>query len=411
MNASHPTPPRAIATLVAAFAGFFLAAIAHGQTDSTPAPVKLGSDNDDPSTRSSTAHRAMLGDKPHMRFYSKKFDLSGLPTYAPKEQVSGVVRVMGSNYIHDSYVQDDWLKEFHKFQPNIQVEFQMQTAALSFPALDFDAADLVMNHRGLFYDFLAFERKYGYDPLEIYALKGSYNVTGWDSTRAIVVNKDNPLKGISMAQLDAVFGSARAGGWSKATWHPEWARTSQGDIRTWGQLGLTGEWADKEIHTYGFSVRYSAALGFSDDVLKGSDKWNPNYQGYANYRLPGGKWYIEGQQIADHVAADKYAIGFILWQDDYSNRARMVPVAPGDTQNYVTPSMETLWSSEYPLHSEFYWYLNVKPGTKIKPAVLEFLKYVTSRQGQEVIENDGKYLPLNAEMAQENAKILADSGN
>jgi phosphate transport system substrate-binding protein len=374
-----------------------------------PAPA-LGADNDDPSTRSAANHTKMLRDKPHKQFYTEKFDLSGLPKYEPKEQVTGTVRVVGNNYIADSYVAGWWKEEFHKYQPNITIEYNLPTAAVAFAALEFNGGDIVMDHRGLFYDFLGFERAFGYDPIEVTALTGSYNVTGWAASCAIIVNKANPLHGISMKQLDGVFGSERSGGWDKATWHPDWGRSRTADLRSWGQLGLTGEWADREIKTYGFACRYSAALSFADAVMQGGDKWNPNYQGYANYRKPDGTWYIEGEQIADHVAADRYGIAFVLWQDSYADRARMVPVAPGDTGGYVMPSWDSLFASQYPIHSHYYWYLNVKPGTKIRPEVREFLLYVISQQGQEVLERDGKYLPINADLAQENMRMLAKSG-
>jgi phosphate transport system substrate-binding protein len=371
----------------------------------------IGSDNADASMRSAAAHLKMLKDKPHRQFYTTKFDLSGLPRYEPKGQVSGAVRIVGNNYIGDSYVAKWWTEDFHKYQPNVKLTFFMPTAAIAFAALEFDGGDMVMDHAGLFYDFLGFEREYGYDPIEITALTGSYNVTGWNSARTIVVNKANPLNGISMQQLDGVFGSERAGGWDKATWRPDWARSRAGDIRTWGQLGLTGEWADREIKTYGFACRYETATLFADTVIKGSDKWNPNYQGYANYRRPDGTWYIEGQQVADHVARDRYSLAFILWEDDYGDRTKRIPVAPGDTRDYVMPSWDTLFSCAYPLYTHFYWYLNLKPGAKLKPAVREFLLYAISRQGQEVLERDGKYLPINAGEARENMHKLAESGN
>src|SRR5581483_1035067 len=128
--------------------------------------------------------------KPHMHFYTKKFGLSGLPRYAPKAQLTGTVRVAGSNYIHDSFIEQGWRDGFRQYQPNIELKFFLPTEAIAFAALEFDGADMVLDHRGLFYDFLGFEREYGYDPLEVNALIGSYNVTGWNSTRMIVVNKE-----------------------------------------------------------------------------------------------------------------------------------------------------------------------------------------------------------------------------
>jgi len=95
--------------------------------------------------------------------------------------------------------------------------------------------------------------------------------------------------------------AARDGGWAGTNWRSDWARGPEKNIRTWGQLGLTGEWADKPINVYGFSLRYNTATDFSDRVLKSSDKWNENIHGYGNIVNPDGSRYIEADQITDNL--------------------------------------------------------------------------------------------------------------
>ena len=376
----------------------FLAASLASLVSAQEAPV-VGSENANPETKSAKAHTAMISAKSFKVFYTKKYDLSGLPHYAPETQVTGTLHVMGNNYIGDSTVANGWRDGFGKFQPGIKIEYFLPSAAISFPALMFGGADLVMDHKALFYDLLGYQRMFGADPFEITALTGSYNVTGWLSTYGIVVNKANPFAGISMKQLDGVFGAQRPGGWDGTSWRPDWARGPEKNIRTWGQLGMTGDWADKPIHTYGFSVRYSAAIGFANIVLAGSDKWADSYMGYGNYRDRNGKVVLEGQQIVDAVEKDPDAIAFTLWQDSYAPKCRMIAVSAGDGTDYVQPSWDTLFDSSYPLHNHFYWYLNHKPGAKWDPKVREFLHYALSQEGQEVLMRDGKYLPLNADLA------------
>ena len=131
-----------------------------------------------------------------------------------------------------------WQQGFAKYQPGIRISYFLPTSALAFAALYYDQADLVMGHRPGFYDLLAYERVKSFDPTEITAVTGSFDVGGWENSLTILVNEDNPLKCINMEQLDAVFGAARDGGWAGTNWHSDWARGPEKNIRTWGELGL-----------------------------------------------------------------------------------------------------------------------------------------------------------------------------
>src|SRR4030088_3826626 len=126
-----------------------------------------------------------------------------------------------------------------------------------------------------------------------------------------------------MKQLDGIFGAERAGGWEGTSWRPQNARGPEENIRTWGQLGLTGEWADKPIDVYGFSVRYNTATDFSDKVLKGSDKWNEKIQAYGNIVNPDGSRYIEGDQITDHLGKDKYGLAYNPFRGERAHGRRI----------------------------------------------------------------------------------------
>ena len=348
---------------------------------------------------------AERGEKPH---YTRKFDLSGLPHYVPQKQLTGWIRLHGSNYLADGKLGEYWRDGFAKFQPGLRISFYLPTAAVAFAALYYNQADLAMGHRPGFYDLLAYQRVMGFDPLEITAVTGSYDVAGWENSTVILVNNDNPLKGITLEQLDGVFGAARDGGWAGTNFRPDWARGPEKNIRTWGQLGLKGEWADKPIHVYGFNLRYNTATDFADKVLKASDKWNENIHAYAHIVQPDGKRYIQADQITDALARDKYGIAYNRYRGERPNIRRLA-VAATDGGPLVEHTLETVQNRTYPLFQEAYFYTSVKPGTALEPNVKEFLRYVLSQEGQAEVQRDGKYLPLTAAVVREQLKKLDEA--
>ena len=348
---------------------------------------------------------AERGEKPH---YTRKFDLSGLPHYVPQKQLTGWIRLHGSNYLADGKLGEYWRDGFAKFQPGLRISFYLPTAAVAFAALYYNQADLAMGHRPGFYDLLAYQRVMGFDPLEITAVTGSYDVAGWENSTVILVNNENPLKGITLEQLDGVFGAARDGGWAGTNFRPDWARGPEKNIRTWGQLGLKGEWADKPIHVYGFNLRYNTATDFADKVLKASDKWNENIHAYAHIVQPDGKRYIQADQITDALARDKYGIAYNRYRGERPNIRRLA-VAATDGGPFVEHTLETVQNRTYPLFQEAYFYTSVKPGTALEPNVKEFLRYVLSQEGQAEVQRDGKYLPLTAAVVREQLKKLDEA--
>jgi phosphate transport system substrate-binding protein len=342
-----------------------------------------------------------------MAHYTRSFDLSGMPHYEPKEQLTGWIRLHGNNYLSDGMLGELWQKGFEKHQPGIRISYYLPTSALAFAALYYNQADLVMGHRPGFYDLLAYERVMSYDPTEFTVVTGSFDVGGWENSLTILVNDDNPLKCINMEQLDGIFGSERTGGWAGTNWHADWARGPEKNVRTWGQLGLTGAWTDKPIDVYGFSIRYNTATDFSDKVLKGSDKWNEKIQAYGNIVNPDGSRYIEADQITDNLGKNKYGIAYNRFRGERPH-VRRIAVAPGNSRACVEHTLENVQDRSYPLYNEQYFYVNVKPGTQMDPKVKEFLRYVLSQEGQADIIRDGKYLPLTAAVVREQLKKLGE---
>jgi phosphate transport system substrate-binding protein len=337
-------------------------------------------------------------------FYTRRWDLRGLPDYHPRQQVSGTIRMWGSNYIQDSNLGKYWEDGFRKYQPNAHIAFHMKSATAAVPALVFGAADIGVGRKITFAEQLLYERYKNRDPLIITAATGSYDVTGWQPGYGIVVSKENPLSCLSMQQLDGIFGAERTGGWKGTSWHPEWARGPQENLRTWGQLGLTGDWASHPINPYGLNLRYHQATEMSDDILKGSDKWNERLRIYANYVTPDGKL---GRDLKADLARDRYGIAWIAAPTfQLPPQLKVLAISRRTGGQCIPYTLQTVHDRTYPLISQIYMFANRNADGSVKPLVREFLRYVASRQGQEAVERDGKYLPLTAKVARRQLRKL-----
>ena len=343
-----------------------------------------------------------------------QWDLSGLPAYAPKEKVSGTIRLWGSNYITDGNVGEYWEKAFKKFQPDAKFEYNMLTTRAAVPSLVFGVADLGMGRKITTEELQLYQRYKNHDPLEITIATGSYNVTGWQPGFGIVVSKDNPLTKITLEQLDGIYGAERLGGWVGTDWHPEFARGPEKNIRTWGQLGLTGEWAAQPITPYGLNQRYHQAVEISDWILKGSDKWNERLRIYANYvGADDGKGASMGfgrlkRGLNDDLVKDRFGIAYVAAPvgANLPPELKALEVAKTAAGPYYAYTIENLRARVYPLVDEIYAYADGKDAASLDPKVREYLRFIVSREGQECIMRDGKYLPLTAEVSREQLKKL-----
>lgn len=343
-----------------------------------------------------------------VHYPADKFELGGLPSYVPQKKVKGVLRISGNNYIKDSPLGQRWMDAFRKHHPGIRFETNLHTAAVAVGALYSKTADIgATGRRALWIEHLAFQRTFGYNMTEVVATTGSFDVPGWSNALVFFVNKDNPISKLSFEQLDGIFGSEREGGWirNNQEWSTAVARGPEKDIRTWGQLGLTGDWAEKPINPYGLNLRYEQSLRVSDPILRGSDKWNERIKLYANYPGEGGELKRAADSVADNVASDLYGIGYGSMKDMGPGH-RILALRRNNDGNYVYPSIETVQDRSYPLIGETYFYLNRAPGTEMDPKVREFVRFVLSREGQQLVAEDGKYLPLTVEAAAQQRALL-----
>jgi phosphate transport system substrate-binding protein len=210
----------------------------------------------------------------------------------------------------------------------------------------------------------AFEKKYGYKPTPIR--------TSVDAL-AVFVNKDNPIKCLTFKQVDGMFSKTR--------------RQGGEDIATWGQLGLTGEWANKPISLYGRNSASGTYGFFKEHTLKNGDFKDTVKE------QPGSAAVVQGATV------DRYAVGYS--GIGYATAGvRAVPLTEKDGGKCVEATAENSYSASYPLARFLYVYINKAPGKPLDPLTREFVKLVVAREGQEGVVKDG-YFPIPAMIAKE----------
>jgi len=289
------------------------------------------------------------------------------PDLAPYKTVSGVsgnVSSVGSDTL--SNLMTHWAESFQKFYPNAKVQIEGKGSSTAPPALISGTAQLgPMSREMKGTEIDAFEKKYGYKPTPIR--------TSVDAL-AVFVNKDNPITCLSIAQVDAIFSKSRRQG-------------AKDDLRTWGQLGLTGEWANRPLSLYGRNSASGTYGFFKEHTLKNGD-----YKDEVKEQ-PGSASVVQG------ITVDRYGIGYS--GIGYATAGvRAVPLAEKDGGKCVEATADNAYSGSYPLARFLYVYVNKAPGKPLDPLTREFVKLIVSREGQEGVVKDG-YFPIPATIAKE----------
>ncbi|RHW18211.1 phosphate ABC transporter substrate-binding protein [Sphingomonas gilva] len=356
-----------------------------------------------------------LKTKGYRRAYTTTFDLSGLPEYRPAPPMKGTIRQWGSNYLADSPLQGYFEAAFRKYHPEVRFKNNLSSTFVAMAGLYTRQADLApMGRRPTWDELQAYQRTFGTAPVEIVMATGSYDVSGWTYALVPFVHKDNPIARLSIDDLDGIFGAQRDGGWHGNNWDPTAARGADRNIRTWGQLGLTGEWADKPINVHAYNLNFHFPRDFAEKVFKGGYKWNERLKEYSNrVREKGGdfgKLWVAGDQMMDALAGDRYGITYtsMLYRDKPD--VKTVPLAKSAEGPYVFPTLESVQDRTYPLSREVYFYTNRPVGGKVDPLIAEYLRFVVSREGQALVMKDGKYLPMTAALAREQLRKLDQIG-
>lgn len=337
------------------------------------------------------------------------FDLSDLPEYNPDFEVSGTIRQWGSNYIEDSGLVQMWEAEFKSFHPDVVFEDTLTSSANAFPGLITGQADIgQMGREARYHELNGFQRQcaLGY-ALEISTCFGSYEVRGWTFSLAIFVNSENPLESLTLQQVDGIFGAARSGGWKGLTWDPAVARGADENIRYWGQLGLTGEWENARIQPYGYTFSYNFPDEFEKKVFQGGQRWNEDMIEVSNgLNYETGRVINGGTYMIEKVKEDKFAICY-TGAAFLTDGVKMLALAKDENSPAYENNYENIHNATYPLTRGIFAYAN--PLQAANPVVAEFLKYITSKQGQTLVAWDAKYVPMNAEYCQMQWDILEDA--
>jgi len=261
-------------------------------------------------------------------------------------------------------------------------------------------------------DMMPFYNAFGYMPTEISVSTGGYEKRGSLFAWAIVVNKNNPLNEISMDQLERLFGSERTGGWElykgDYKYTSKYALDRSKLIRTWGQLGIKGAQANKEIETFGY-VAPGFAIAIQRHLLHWSQKMNPNFREYveAKQAVPGTETDIASTAALEDLSKNPNAIGIasLMHVKNYPD-VKVLKVIPRGGGKAIALTPDTVAGRTYPLIRDGYFYINKAPGQKLDPKVREFMRFVLSREGQEIMARVGYYYPLTPEYLAEQLKKL-----
>jgi phosphate transport system substrate-binding protein len=293
----------------------------------------------------------------------------GVPVYSKSSGVAGNLSSVGSDTMNN--LMTLWAEGFGGIYPNVKVQVEGKGSSTAPPALIAGTAQFGPMSRSMKASEIdEFEKKFGYKPLGIrVAIDGL----------AVFVNKDNPLNQLTLQQVDAIFSKNRACG-------------APAEVATWGQMGLTGTWADKPVSLYGRNSASGTYGYFKEHALcKGDYKDTVKEQ-------PGSASVVQG------IEKDLYGIGYSgIGYKTSGVKALALAAKPGEP--YVNDEFENVLAGKYPLARFLYVYVNRKPGEPLDPTVKQLLTYALSRAGQEIVVKDG-YLPMTAKMVAEELKKL-----
>jgi len=304
------------------------------------------------------------------------------PAYQPEQQISGTIRSWGNDRMQGLMTR--WEEGFRKHHPAVRFETTLHGTGTAIAGLYAGVADIaLMGRSATSTENMAFEWVFRYKPMGVEVSTGSLAVPGKSYALAILVNKDNPLSRLTLSQLDGIFGC-------------EHLRGSK-NFRTWGDLGLTGEWSARSIHTYGPDIQTATASFFRDVVLKGSYKWRCDMKELRGVREPDGSMSDGHREILDALATDPVGIAYTAL-GELNQQVKPIALSIDDGGPYFGPTLENVQERKYPLTRATWIYVNRAPGGSLEPKVNEFLRYVLSSEGQQDVVHEGDYLPLSPDV-------------
>lgn len=312
-----------------------------------------------------------------------------LREYVPQQQVTGTLRVWGHGATGKDYIGSlvrKWEAGFEKLQPGVHFEDKLYGTASALGSLYTGTGDIAVMGREIWpAEKEAFLDVKGYAPVGVDVVTGSVDVRNKEFALTFVINKANPLAHLSLAQVRDIF---------SVTSHK---------VRTWGDLGVTSEWATRPVHVYGFEISRGFGYYLQQRAFGGSSVWNPELVELADQPRPGGGLYDAGQRVVDAVAKDPDGIGFTsaLYR---SSDVRVAPLGRTANGPFLLPTRETVGDHSYPLVQVITAFYD--PKGPQADAIREFLRYALSEQGQQTVSEEGDFTPLTPKLAEESLSEL-----
>ena len=290
-----------------------------------------------------------------------------LSAYGKQRGISGNLSSVGSDTLNN--LMTLWSEKFKQFYPNINIQVEGKGSSTAPPALISATAQLGPMSRAMKQKELdAFESKFGYKPTPVRVAVDAL---------AVFVNKDNPVKGLNLKQVDSLFSKSR--------------RRGHKEVETWGDLGVTGNWASRPISAYGRNSASGTYGFFKKLVMKKGD-----YKDEVKEQ-PGSASVVQSVSV-DPFSAGYSGIGY------KTASVRALPLSETGT-NFVEPSAQNALTGEYPLARFLYIYVNKAPGKPLDPMTQEFVKMILSKEGQQVVVKGG-YFPIAKAVTDEDIKKI-----
>jgi len=304
-----------------------------------------------------------------------------LAVFRAEANVSGTIRVWGSPA--DRLLIENLEERFRTLQPDITFANNLHGPESTFAGVYTGAADLAFMAREMRVpmETMAFEWVHHYKAFEVEIANGGLDGSRPAANLAVFVHKDNPLVRLTLHQLDGVFGAE--------------SRTGRSDLRKWGDVSADEGWKDRPIHVYGPVLDSISALYVRTTVLGGSRKWNPDYREVTT------GW----SDVLTSLAHDPVGIAFAPAVPG-NQGVKQIELAADERGPFYALTAETVAARTYPLARLVTVVLDRGPGKPIDPKVKEFLRYVLSREGQDVIARDRAYIPLSARNARQQLERL-----
>ena len=339
-------------------------------------------------------------------------DLGDLPDYVPEHDVAGGFRIIGSELKGSVEMLAEGFAQFH---PGVRFSIShIPSSEGAIAGLYFGISDLApAGDDAKITDIMPFYNTFRYVPTEVSIATGGYEKRGSLWAFAAVVSEDNPLDHISLEQLKRIFGAERTGGWeingNNYRFTSKYARGKELNIRTWDQLGLSGEFEGREIETFGYAAPGFATY-FERFWFHWSKKWNPNFKEYveAKQTTPDEQGYVvASERPLEALKDNKFAIGLAaLMHVKKHPGLKVLAVSRADDSEPVAFTPENVAERRYPLLRDAFLYVNKPPGEAMDPKVREFIRFCLSREGQEIIATGGYYFPLKLDYLTEQLKKL-----